>query len=63
MAKGSPQIHAYAAIETSIEPPVVTTLNLSRRPPNLRTRRPNPTKGAVSFRKRSRTPDRGLIGS
>ena len=63
IAKGSPQIHVYAAIETSIEAPVVTTLNFRSRPPNFRSRKPRPTIGAVSLAQRSPIPDRGLIGS
>ena len=39
----------YAAIETSIEAPVVTTLNFRRRPPNFRSRKPKPTIGAVEL--------------
>ena len=54
IANGSPQIHAYAAIETSIDAAVVKTLSLKRSAPYLTIRKPIARTGAKSFRTRSR---------
>jgi hypothetical protein len=50
-------------MDTSMDAPVVTTLNLSRKPPNFRSRRPSATIGAANFFRRSRNPPRGCTGS
>ena len=50
IANGRPQIHAYAAIETSIEAAVVKTLSLKRIAPYLTTRNPIASTGAKILR-------------
>ena len=65
-AKRQPQIHEYAAIETSIDPDVTKSLNLksaSTSALNLKMSKPTAAIGAQSFRPSSRSRPCGWIGS